>query len=205
MQYTGIGYSMKKLINNSGIITLKTTIEKTTTIPDLRKTLNTFINIISNDKVCQNAFLIKIGSLRTVYKDILYQKMLDDLVEDFELIVEDDTIKEIEFPTTQKPSKKKKFTSSYNMKNYIQPIEGINIEIGDIESNIFLKVKYELIRVVLERNNDNRTNTALELGISIRTLRNYLKDYEKDYPILAESNKKWEKIWKEFLNSITMN
>ena len=181
---------MKKLINNSGIITLKTTIEKTTTIPDLRKTLNTFINIISNDKVCQNAFLIKIGSLRTVYKDILYQKMLDDLVEDFELIVEDDTIKEIEFPTTQKPSKKKKFTSSYNMKNYIQPIEGINIEIGDIESNIFLKVKYELIRVVLERNNDNRTNTALELGISIRTLRNYLKDYEKDYPILAESNKK---------------
>ena len=76
------------------------------------------------------------------------------------------------------------------MKNYIQPIEGINIEIGDIESNIFLKVKYELIRVVLERNNDNRTNTALELGISIRTLRNYLKDYEKDYPILAESNKK---------------
>lgn len=179
---------MQTLINPNGKISVESSIDKITSIPDLRKILHDHSRIISLNESCKDSFIAKIGNLRTVYKDIFYQNMLDDLVEDYEVLTEKELIKEKNPPIIPDIRDSKKYLTSPNNRNYIDPINGITIDIGDIDSNIFLKVKYELIRIVLERNNDNRTNTAKQLGISIRTLRNYLQDYKKEHLKLTESN-----------------
>lgn len=78
---------------------------------------------------------------------------------------------------------------------YDQIVEGSNFKVGEIvqSDNCLLiihdkcsirEIEREAIRITLQKNNENRTKSAIDLGISIRTLRNKINEYIQNGEII---------------------
>lgn len=76
-----------------------------------------------------------------------------------------------------------------------QIVEGSNFKVGEIvqSDNCLLiihdkcsirEIEREAIRITLQKNNENRTKSAIDLGISIRTLRNKINEYIQNGEII---------------------
>jgi len=109
---------------------------------------------------------------RLAIRDIFNKEDIEDLIDDVETNLDRIHIEKADMLINAYPEKYK--DSVYA----ITPSYDVSILLLNPDSTSLVKeVERELYRLVLIKNDHNRTKTAKELGISIRTLRNKINEY----------------------------
>ncbi len=134
------------------------------TIPDCRSYFEKRKHYFSEEE--KNVFIKKCEGLRDNCFDPNFYDSFQDLIDEIEVV-----------PTKRgQPKKISKATSTKKVsETQLQGSTLISIEISDLLSEGVLRLVHkELLRLAIEKCKGNRTETAKYLGVSIRTLRNWI-------------------------------